>query len=333
MTKEQKLKQVLKQQGLSDNEVQKMIDLYKLELERKPNLKPAVSPSPEPAKKIDKTKKPTYPPRILVIGSRYGAFATVAHAYLELVRVWTANLGGPWIFARADWASLMVDTGFRRGPGKLADDKELIPGGGSNNPWVLEALFKDRKYFQTDDYPNEKQSILERMKAHKRRGIREDDFTQYDYILCSGEWTRAKLEKLSELAQTEHLSEPNKSKILNIAKPGTTVENQSAEDIIKGARNAVKDFLGSSLSWTRPAGPIAKGSNRTLFFHIKERKQRDALLSKQAEGLKRLESDAKCRIWVAWEVKGLGWLVAVVGPGDVLKEAQESILKFVAKSK
>ena len=327
LTKEQKLKQVLKQQGLSDNEVQKMIDQYKLELERKPNIKPS---TPEPADKTDVETDSNYGCEILVVGSGQGAFGIVAQAYLELVRVWTVNCGGPWIFARVDSAGLLIDSAFRRGPGKLAGDKKLTPGGGSCAVWALQALFKDKNYFRTDDYPNEKQSIFERVKAKKARGIREEDFTRYDYILCSGEWALEQLRKLSEISQKEHPNEPNKSKILNIRKPGTTTEYQSADGIVKGGRDAVKYFLGSTLSWTRPAGPISNGPDRTLLFCIQGGQGGGILLRYKAAARKKLETKTKCKIHMAWQSKDLGWVVAVVGRKETLKEAQDSILKYIA---
>ena len=333
LTKEQKLKEALKQQDFSDSDVQKLVDLYSQELERKPIMKPAPSPSPGPAHKAHAGVKWYRHCEILVVGNRNGAFSIISQAYLELVRAWTANLGGPWIFSRVDSAGLTIDSAFRRGPGKLAEDEVLSPGGNPCSAKALDALYGNRRYFQTEDYPNEKGEIFKRVKRHRRRGIREEDFTRYNYIICCEKSTTEKLKTLSERAQKEHPNEPNKAQIINIGTPSTQIQNQPLENIVEQVPSLIKTFLKDKLSWIRPDGAIANGPSRTVFFHVQSRKERDALLKNNASGLDKLQVETKCKIAIAWHNKDLGWLVSVTGPGNVLRSARTSILEFAGESK
>lgn len=162
LNKEQKLMMALKQQGLSMKDAQKVVDLYKRELDRKPEINNAISPGPSTGAESGADENSTKGCKILIVGTSNGLWSTVAHAYLELVRAWTVNNGGPWLFHRVDSAGIDIDTAFRRGPGKLAEDTKLIPGGKPCSMLALNGLFEDGSYFRTDDHPREKQSIFER---------------------------------------------------------------------------------------------------------------------------------------------------------------------------
>ena len=330
LSKEQKLLELLKQQGFSDKDVRAMLDQYEQELGKPPNLQPRPSPSPEPSEKPDTEQIPAGLYGVLIVGWCNGANSIIAQAYLELVRAWTANFNRSWTFVRVDSAGLMIDSAFRRGPGKLAADEQLTPGGKPCNLPALEALFGPHKYFQTTDFPHEKEAIFQRVMAHKRRGVREDDFTRYEYILCFDDDTLKKLRRLANLAQQEHAAEPNKSTILNIGSQKKLSNKGDYQEKVQEVRNNVKGFLQNTLMWSRPPCAIASAPNRTLFFYIKAREHRNALLSNRGAGVKKMQNETKCRIHLAWQNGDLGWVVAVVGSKEALKDAQSSIQRFVA---
>ena len=308
----------LKSQGVADNEAQALVALYKEELRKQPAKSvpksPPTSPTPKPAMtEIENSHKSSEECQILVVGEQNGAFSVMAQAYLELVRAWTANTGGPWLFHRVDSAGMVISSGFRKGPGRLAEDGELRPSGKLHSKDALRRLFQDPEYFKTDDNPNEKMDIMDRMLSSKKRGIYDDDFTKFDYILCFNNKILEQLKRLSVLAQGEHPDKPNKATILNIGGLDSYSNNEPHSKVVKEVRNGIKGFLKKSLSWTRPPRAIDAGPYRTLFLRTPIREHKMLLLKKGAGNLKKLQSETNCQIHVAWQSKGMGWLISITG--------------------
>ena len=329
--KEERLLELLKKEGLSDADAQAMLVLYRQEITKKPSLVVPDIPESESAGSSDTDERSARVGKILLVGGGNGAWAIVAHAYLELVRAWTANNDGSWLFDEVDSAGLKVGSIFRRGPGKLATDGQLERSGSPYTSEPLEALFEKESYFKTTDYPNEKEKILRRMRLQKRRGIRAKDFRVHDYILCFNEWTLKKLKELADLAQKEHPTKPNKAALTNIGRWDLSIKKQSPENIVKEARSNVQQFLRNTLTWTRPARAIASGSYRTLFFYIEEVAHQKALGRNRYAGLKKMQTETLCQIHMSGKADDLGWIVAVTGPKEKLEAAQKSIEKFVRK--
>ena len=104
----------------------------------------------------------TYTRRNILIVDSYNNYESLMVQYhLELIRMWTANNGGPWIFHRVDSAGLFVRTPWRQdGGGTITEDKNTFsirPGRFSPDPTpdFSSCISLEPPFFKTDDPPFE----------------------------------------------------------------------------------------------------------------------------------------------------------------------------------
>lgn len=274
-----------------------------------------------PAKASNKATTST-PVDILFVDNWNGTRAIMAQAYMELIRVWTANTTRRWLFRRVDSAGLYVGTSSPGEGAQLADGEELVLGSGSASQVALEALSGDRYYFQSDDEPKEKEKALKRVQSHQPQGVKDYMFAAYRYILCFDTHALKALRQRAEKArEADAKNKKPQARILLL--PGTeeAIRTASSLEIVDAVRSAIKVFLTAELGWTRPAHGIADGPCRTRFIYVKHRWQTTKILAGSGE----LRRQSQCDIHLAWQSKELGFAVAIVGPSQALADAEKMV--------
>ncbi|MCJ1402396.1 hypothetical protein MMC11_005616 [Xylographa trunciseda] len=139
-------------------------------------------PSQNPAVRLDNTKDS----RILCVDSSNSIRSVLAQVYLEIMRIWTANATGRWLFKRVDSAGRLINNAFTLS--LTAEENLLSPAShiklAKATIQAIEALELGTYYQWTGDHPNEVERLLERTKQHDFQGIDAADFGHYNFILC-----------------------------------------------------------------------------------------------------------------------------------------------------
>lgn len=321
----------LTQAGISEEDDKKLVKLYEEE-QRKDSQAKAVEQKAGAAEKKPAKPKNTAETDILIVDDTNGNRSIMAQTYLELVRAWSANSGSRWLFRRLDSAGWKLDSNFRRGHGKLAaDNGSLTDSGKPCYKSAINALVADPKYFQTDDEPNKREAILERVKQHKRRGIRADDFTRFNYILCFDSTCHKKLNLLAKLAQKARPSKKNKAKITLLDK--CEHKKGHPEEIVKPLIDSLSKFLTNKVTfaWTRPSKFIAAGPSRTCFLTTTKKSSRYAILGTNGTNKKQIEEDTKCEIQMYKQNDEIGWVIAITGLKANVVNAKKKVEEDMAK--
>ena len=326
------LQEAFKKIGLSDVESADLVKLYEQERAKKGNGGSA-APKANAGDSSVVQEKVTNQDHILVVDWTNGDRAIMAQTYLELVRAWTANHGSRWLFHRVDSAGWKIDSWFRRNKGKLEGD-ELLPEGRSCFVQAIDALIDTLPdSLATDSWPNEKKAIAERVKEHKNRGIRKEDFTNCAWIICF-DWTSCtKVQLLADLAQKAHPAQKNKACVVML-EGCPYIQSQSLAETANQLRKATDKFLidERGLAWKRPAKSIDDGLYRTCWVSAKSSKERDAIGGANRENRNKIEALTKCKVRTSWHAKDLGWIVAITGPKELLANAESIVKATMAKA-
>ena len=327
------LLETFKKMGLSEEEATDLIRLYEEERtkkEKKDSAPPIANPSGDAAVE----EKYTRWDQILNVDWTNGARAIIAQTYLELIRAWTANNGSRWLFHRVDSAGWKLDSWFRRNIGKLEGD-ELLPEGRSCYVGAVDAFMSSLpNSFATNSWPSEKNAVVDRIKQHKNRGIREDDFIGYAWILCF-DWTSyTKVKLLADLAQKAHPARQNKARI-RMLEGCSFKTGQSLTEIAETLRKVTDNFLidEKTFAWRLPPKSISDGPYRTCWVAVKTQKEKDTLNGLDMVNLKKVERLTKCKLRTYWHAKDLGWVVAITGPKDILANAESIVRATMATVK
>jgi hypothetical protein len=105
-----------------------------------------------------------------------------AQMFLELNRFWIANTSSQWLFERVESARANIKTNL---PTTHLPFLSNLPGAttaGSTADWhnqVSAELVDASDHYQSDDYPYEKQTIMDRMNVHQPRGIESRRFEDH----------------------------------------------------------------------------------------------------------------------------------------------------------
>jgi len=275
----------------------------------------------------------------------------IAQTYLELIRVWTVNHNGVWLFNRVESAGVQVETKFARRAWK-SKSKSLVKGGNSPEKAALEAISGKDSYFRSEA----KNDILARIAQHKSRGIDNWHFRKYKYMLCFDKPVYEALTMLAECYRERYGDLPsytNLSKIILVkdvksktaaanldasdtsklvksikdVKSKTAAANLDASDtskLVKSIKDGIKSFLHSEYDWQRPPSSITDGLYGTKQIVLPTGDIKLSLDEKETK-LNEIASKTDCRIRITDE-KFDDHLFSITGRKEALTFAT-SLLK------
>jgi hypothetical protein len=252
----------------------------------------------------------------------------MAQTYFEFVRSWTMNTQKRWIFQHVHSIGALIPTSFTRSmieTEKLQSSKGNVP----ISALAIEAIAGDESHFQTKDWPDEKGTILKRLRERKTQGLDQTHFERYQYIICFEKKTFDLLEKMKATIGAEKKKSKAVSKVHFLQKCFWQKDDDSEkkEDLLKMAgklKVALKEFLKLEFRWERPAIAIASGEWRTLQTLVHE------------DAKKKIDEDKGLLVEKIWKKKGCTvhvagyvadkYLISISGPKAKLAEAQKMIL-------
>ena len=251
----------------------------------------------------------------------------IAQSYFELIRVWTVNHSGKWLFNRVESAGFQVETEFARRALK-SQSKSLVSGGNSPGKAALEAISGKDSHSRSE----EKNDIFARIARHRSRGIDNWHFRKYEYMLCfdkSVYETLAMLRKCCTERYGDMPSYANLSKIVLVkdVKLKTAAANLDANDtskLVESIKDGIKRFLNTEYNWQRPPTSITDGPFCTKQIVLLNDNIKLSLEEREAK-LNEIASRTNCRIRVTDE-KFAGQLFSITGPKETLAFAA-SLLK------
>lgn len=251
----------------------------------------------------------------------------MAQTYLELVRVWTMNTQKRWLFERVHSVGIRVPTELTKATLEVdkldkAKAKKVVKA------TPITALGGDESYFKTKD-PNEKETILTRMREHSTVGLFDYHFETFEYILCFDKVTKILLEKMKKLAEASlQAKDPQavvKSNIyqLNCGSLDND-EDENVENLRKTAgkmKIAIKGFLKANFKWEKPAIAISEGEWRTLQVLVSEEVKKKV---KEDGKLKEVSKKKGVKIMIGRDAGGK-FLISISGPVAKLGDSQKML--------
>ena len=237
--------------------------------------------------------------------------AILAHTYLEVLRVWTANRTGRWLFKRVHSAGLTVSTNVQ-----TSIDPVAIQGIGQ--------LLPHDEYDWALDSPHEVRRIAQRMKFYSPFGFAATDLSTYDVILC---FTRTDANRIAKF-EPEH---KDGARVIvlpgcrDISSEDCAKDPEKIRELIASIKSAVKGFITQELGeWVDGAVKRTK-SYRTLQLLLPGRDLNFAGTGDfltDGDKIKEHESKSGCAIKVT-KYKGSTRevLVSIIGPKDHLAKA------------
>ena len=111
------------------------------------------------------------------------ARSVMAQTYLEFVRSWTMNTQKQWIFKHVESVGVLTASSFT----KTIVEAEGLQTVKANAPVpfsAIDAIAGDESHFRTKDWPDEKETILKRVREHKSQGLSQPHFERYEHIIC-----------------------------------------------------------------------------------------------------------------------------------------------------
>jgi hypothetical protein len=251
----------------------------------------------------------------------------MAQTYLEFVRSWTMNTQKKWIFERVHSIGVLTSSPFTKSTIEsegLQTHKANVPVSGL----AIEAIAGDESHFQTKDWPDEKGTILKRVREHKSQGLVQTHFERYEHIICFEKRTFDLLEKMKGSLEIGEKKVRVVSKIHFLQKCfwGNDDNFDKKEDLLRMAgklKVALKEFLKVQFKWERPAIGIASGEWRTLQVLVDEevankmKKDKGLLMNKTLE-------KKGCTVHVAVDIADK-CLVSISGLKGKLAEAKKMV--------
>ena len=222
----------------------------------------------------------------------------IAQTYLELIRIWTVNNSGDWLFNRVDSAGVRVATKFVKRRLK-SQRKFLVEGGRVPESAVLNAISREKSHFRSD----EKNDILARIAQHRSSGLNCWHFRVYEYMLCFDKTAYENVTTLAKYCKKRYRDNLSKVILIDDIKLEDAVANLNADattKLVESIKNGIKSFLRAQYHWKRPPLSISDGPFRTKQIVLLSI---DIKLSPAEEEAKVKEISAKtdCRIRVTNE--------------------------------
>lgn len=253
----------------------------------------------------------------------------IAQTYLELVRVWTVNNTGEWLFNRVESAGVHVETKFsKRSLKSKSQSQFLVKGGNAPESAALKAISGKESYFRSD----EKNDILARIAQHRSRGIDNWHFRKYEYMLCFDKSVYETLTTLAKCCKKRYGDMPsyaNLSKIIllkdiRLHDAAANLNANETSKLVKSIKDGIKSFLDTEYHWKRPPLGIAHGPFRTKQIVLPRTDLKLSVAEKEAK-LAEIFTRTECRIRVTDE-KFDSQLLSITGRREALPFAS-SLLK------
>lgn len=228
-----------------------------------------------------------------------------------------------WLFERVHSVGIRIPTDLTKETLE-ADKLEKAKAKKVVKAAPITVLGGDESYFKTKT-PNEKETILSRIREHSTSGLDDYHFETFEYILCFDKETKILLEKMKKLAEVS-LKAKNAQVVLksNIHQLDCgSLDNDDEESVDKLQRTAgkmkvaIKDFLKANLKWEKPAIAIAEGEWRTLQVLVSEETKKKV---KESDKLKEVSKKKGIKIMVGRDTHGR-FLVSISGPVAKLEDA------------
>jgi len=239
--------------------------------------------------------------------------------YLELVRIWTLNTSGRWLFDRVISAGTHISTGHNK---PLLEKLSLPTRAGGD---TVESGAIDAVAGRTWHNSGEKTAIITRMRRHRKRGIDEWRFRHYEYMLCFDQSSFNVVHALKEACKKKHA---NNSADADLAKvrliADLPMENtvgslrkEEVDKLVENVKTSIKGFLRGEMQWTEPTQGIKNGPYRTVQIVLPTKKVMPMLGGLLGE----IKRKTECRIWVTYYQNDEKKLLTVTGQKDTVNVA------------
>lgn len=254
------------------------------------------------------------------------ALSIMAQTYLELVRAWTVNTQKRWLFERVHSVGIQIPTSLTKSTLE-ADKLKEAKSGHVVKDAPITVLAGKKSYFETND-PDEKGTILKRMREHKTSGLSEEHFQTFHYMICFDEQTRNFLEKMKGIMEAKVNTVKIVSKIHQLDCGSLNDDDdENAEVLQKTAgrmKVALKRFLKGNFEWEKPAIGITDGEWRTLQILVS--KETEEKLKKDSWSMtEKVFKKKGCQVKVANDVDNK-YVISISGPKGKLADAQKMLL-------
>ncbi|KAL9119034.1 MAG: hypothetical protein Q9187_004413 [Circinaria calcarea] len=320
----EKLKNDLTKNGISEIDMEatmRMIqnNLHKLKVEPTP-----ASSVPAPAAAaIQKPPPPRKQEHIRILcvdGSNNIVRSVIAQAYLELVRVWTANTSKQWLFKEVESASCGVVSMFTKKYQAEAQIKTALqPRAKHSNNKALRA-HSEQDHFRSE----ERTEIFRRLLNSTSRGINAVHFNDFDYIIYFDQPTHDLLENLKPYAKNCAAGKPQRAKLV-LFKGAELFED--LDKTIHEVKMATRRWLEHEFKWVRPLASIKNGPWRTRQMTIPD-ECFSRLTAKKGAGREEIEAKSGCKLWISSKRQDPQTLLSIVGPQEVLSKAEALVRKL-----
>lgn len=256
----------------------------------------------------------------------------IAQSYLELVRVWTVNNSGEWLFNRVESAGVRVETKFSR---RCLESRPelLMKGGRAPDTDALEAFPGKKSYFRS----KESDDILARIAQHRSRGLDNSQFRKYEYMLCFDKSVYETVTYLAECCKKEYGHMPSYATLSKVillpdVRLKSAMAKLSVDDkrrLVNSIKDSIEGFLEKEYHWKRPPLSITEGPFRTKQISLPNLDINLSPAEKEAK-LSDISAKTECRIRITDE-KMDAQLFSITGRKEALSFASSLIREAFSK--
>ena len=231
----------------------------------------------------------------------------LAQTYLEVLRLWTANNTGRWLFQQVHSAGAKLNRTANSPIGAIAEQAslELLPPG---------------DYLWAKDYPHETQSIARRMKAYGKRAFSVSDTAKYEVILCFTTKTASWIRDAASGKQPRILVLPGCG---HIESKDCIEDPKKIPELISAIKVSVKNFISDELGdWTIDLKRTVNYRTLQAVLPSKDPVIANRVSTKDIADFREYEKKTGCAIRSTgfWGTPN-GFLISITGPKDSLMNA------------
>ena len=281
--------------------------------------------------------KPSRECKILVVDQDKICFSVIVLWYMEILRVWTANTGGPWIFREIEDAYLMPTLQYETFCGFCGFYLYRIP---INYPRadIREAtrlLAAKGKARFSDKLSGEVSQITDTINLSRCPDITYLDLWKYDYIIVPQQDHIQTINR--QLYKASPRSEKVAPRILVLSmKTDITLSmiSRSTEEM-EGVLQSIEEFMTTNFGWQRPQRQLEHGPFRTAFVRIKVKSYERYFEHDSADQLQKAEQESDCGLfWTKHLVcKKEERILAIVGTPEKIAAAKMMIDEILIKNR
>ncbi|KAI9788148.1 MAG: hypothetical protein M1816_007194 [Peltula sp. TS41687] len=246
----------------------------------------------------------------------------IAQTYLELVRAWTVNTTGRWLFDHVSSAGAWLQSDDAKHGAPRFNMPPETPGKWTQNT----AITAVAKTFYNS---REKDEIVARMQQHKPRGLDKQDFMSYTYILCLDTDVLTSVELMK--AYLEDTNPPVKGSLrarsvlitgLNWNAHMSDEHPHKLARMVFVTKLALERFLADELGWRRPTVSIWAGPSRTRQMPVAKHLLDTAGIDNgESEWIKGIRQKEGCEVRISDAESEKERLVSITGPKPALEKA------------